>query len=159
MKKTKILLFLLVIGMMILTNLNLKSQCALSQLLLSQGYKVTNLGDKSFQSMVGVQVPIYGKSGDLVFTSPLTAGSLLTNIPDLDLLGVDIYPNPVIDLLWVKVDKGELHDLQIMDVTGKIIFKEQYSEKPVNLSHLQPGLYYLQLRSGQSQRSYKVIKI
>ena len=157
--KEKVFLFILVIGLIFITQRKGNSQCALSQLMQSQGYSFTNIGSKSFQSLTGITVPVYGKQGDIQFTSPLTETQLLTNVTDSELNTLEIYPNPVIDYLNIKSATGIVSRIRMTDVQGKVVIKEHEYSKPLDMSHLQPGLYYLHISGTGVTISHKIIKI
>ena len=70
------------------------------------------------------------------------------------------YPNPARDFIYLKgTGKNEGGSLSIMDVNGKTIQK-QVIENPaqVNVSGLKPGIYFVELISGDKRFFQKLIK-
>ena len=63
-----------------------------------------------------------------------------------------IYPNPASDHLKVKLNGQEIQQIRIIDVTGRMVFESRAgfnaSEANIPVSHLQNGVYILQLTSG-----------
>jgi hypothetical protein len=79
--------------------------------------------------------------------------------------GVDIYPNPVTEVIFVESRDFEhsLHDVAITDINGRYIFTE-VSHKDKNLSqlsvsHLTPGIYILIIKNKTQTYHLKFIKI
>jgi hypothetical protein len=71
-----------------------------------------------------------------------------------------VYPNPSSNKIFVEVSSGSQLNLQISDVTGRILY-EGLSGDPVsevNLENLSGGIYYLTVRSENAAEVIKVIK-
>lgn len=67
---------------------------------------------------------------------------------------VDVYPNPVSDVLHVNNHSQQVLNLQIVDVLGKVIKKQTLSEghhEQIDVSELPVGLYILEYSGDQSQ--------
>jgi hypothetical protein len=82
-----------------------------------------------------------------------TTGVIETILPD-----VTIYPNPSKD--WIKIDGlTELSDVQIFDITGKLILQQEYQlDEMINIANLTAGMYILKIRNSQGMSSKKIIK-
>lgn len=77
------------------------------------------------------------------------------------LQGVEIYPNPVSDLLQVNLKKQGSYTIEIFDFTGKLLkIRESKSlNNTINLSNLESGVYILMITDAQGANAYfKVIK-
>ncbi|MDH6254429.1 hypothetical protein M2347_004156 [Chryseobacterium sp. H1D6B] len=57
---------------------------------------------------------------------------------------VKIYPNPVSDFLTISTDKNFL-SYEIIDITGKILSKHQFSSKEIPINKLAAGNYFIKL--------------
>ncbi len=66
-----------------------------------------------------------------------------------------VYPNPVSDIVTVKSD-NEIA-LSLYDITGKELIPET-KESTISLSHLQQGIYFLRVTSGERSVTKKLIK-
>ena len=87
-----------------------------------------------------------------------------TVIQDASLVGISenesianqitIYPNPALDALFVTtpISINEKWNYFIMDVTGKLILEGNLVDK-IEISNLKSGLYFIQLKSKESNRS------
>lgn len=71
-----------------------------------------------------------------------------------------IYPNPVIEDLFIEIPKNVTIDkICINDITGKVVFEQNYFTESINLSYLQSGNYIIKLTSSNNIISKKFIKI
>ncbi|WP_167608429.1 T9SS type A sorting domain-containing protein [Maribellus sediminis] len=72
---------------------------------------------------------------------------------------IEVYPNPVSDRLTISGFTLPF-DLRLFDLTGGIQLQlEQVSGKQIDLSALRPGIYILELKSGQTSLVKKISKI
>jgi len=72
---------------------------------------------------------------------------------------IKLWPNPVIDLL--NVDLGlQSSTLQLYNLSGQLVFKitQQEGLQSIDLSHLQSGVYHLDISSGNQHNSYPIVK-
>jgi len=123
-----------------------------------------NLNGDAFPDMI-----VGNYSGGLGFfkgSSPPPAGfgEIIRNVA-----GITISPNPVKDVFQIKLDKtylSGLSSLRIFNLTGRIVFEEKLfseSEKSINISSLENGLYLLQILTSSSgfssqSKTFKIIK-
>jgi|AntRauTorckE5430_2_1112549.scaffolds.fasta_scaffold04166_4 hypothetical protein len=55
-----------------------------------------------------------------------------------------VYPNPTQDYLTIELDNGQIHNLRITDISGKVILKQiEIINKQIDISHLVSGIYIL----------------
>ena len=75
---------------------------------------------------------------------------------------IELYPNPVTDLLTVRNHGAESGMLRIMDMTGRMV-KEQninaQSVETVDLSTFTGGLYWVRLELGDKSASRRILKL
>ncbi|OFX86890.1 MAG: hypothetical protein A2W99_04020 [Bacteroidetes bacterium GWF2_33_16] len=86
-----------------------------------------------------------------------------TGIEYIGLEKLTTYPNPVKDVLNIEIGDGLISDhvsISIIDVTGKTVFSENYKDAglKVDVSNLNPGLYFITIKTSINSRSLKVIK-
>lgn len=67
---------------------------------------------------------------------------------------INIYPNPVKDVLFIK-DVAEVFDYKIINVTGVVIQSGTSTTKSLSVSALADGVYYLQINQQQTLRFTK----
>lgn len=88
----------------------------------------------------------------------------ITSIED-SVEGINIYPNPVVELLNVDLSADDLNRLvsiYVTDVTGRVYLSisksELKSKNELNVSDLTSGLYILRLQGISKQQTFKVLK-
>ena len=76
-------------------------------------------------------------------------------------LALKIYPNPVVDALFISHPTLQDFNIAIIDLTGKQIFTGNYKvNQPVELSALSIGTYFVNVSSTTANvtNTYKIIK-
>jgi len=81
----------------------------------------------------------------------------IVGIAELDQLNLDIYPNPVRDVLNIKVET-QIDRIEIFDISGKMINVYDKPGKRISLSDLQPGMYMLKITSVDGNFTAKKIQ-
>jgi hypothetical protein len=73
-----------------------------------------------------------------------------------------LYPNPVVDAIYLQSKDADIVTLRIFSYTGQRVKEEKIIlsyEHPIDVSQLEPGMYFIQLISDQGvstfQRFYK----
>ncbi len=81
---------------------------------------------------------------------------VVTGLDKTDALAVKVYPVPASEQITISRMSGEVSDLQILDITGKIISTINATEKEtiLNISGLQPGYYFIRV-DGRTARFIK----
>ncbi|MGB3607726.1 MAG: S8 family peptidase [Psychroserpens sp.] len=87
--------------------------------------------------------------------------NMALSVPEDTLLIANVYPNPVRNTLMVQIpeNSGQAH-MQVYDILGQIILKQTLTstENTVDFSKMTSGLYIIILQSGQTQKTFKLIK-
>jgi len=91
----------------------------------------------------------------------INVGSL--SMDDIQISGVEIYPNPAND--WVKVKNPKGHNLtqiSLYDIIGNLVFtiklNETKSEQQINLSQLNAGIYLVVVKTFDEQFIQQILK-
>lgn len=85
--------------------------------------------------------------------------------PASDLFTAMVYPNPVSEVLHISLNanQGLNTDIRIINTLGQGVFYEPGIEPgpgsviTMNISSLQPGVYYVQIRSGEEQCVKRIV--
>jgi len=87
-------------------------------------------------------------------------GATSTNIQDGVNTDLDIYPNPVTDILIVNTHVGYAKKISIVDITGKTLIERESSGDKVllDLSMLQNGIYFIKVAMKEKTIILKFIK-
>ena len=102
--------------------------------------------------------------GDFTFLSPTfeqtNDGANL--IPLDDALVFNLYPNPVLDVLYFEIESQSNSTIQIIDVLGRVVYKSNLSAGIINgelcVSDLNAGLYVVSVMSNKTVMSKKMVK-
>ena len=102
--------------------------------------------------------------GDFTFLSPTfeqtNDGANL--IPLDDALVFNLYPNPVLDVLYFEIESQSNSTIQIIDVLGRVVFKSDLSAGIItgelSVSDLNAGIYVVSVRSNDTVMSKKMVK-
>ena len=83
------------------------------------------------------------------------------DVEDLNLVEFKVYPNPVDDVLYVKMDNGmEIMNIVLYDLQGRIIYSQNSSNSmTLNVKHIPAGVYMLRVTDKNKQDYWqKIIK-
>jgi len=71
-----------------------------------------------------------------------------------------VYPNPSSGEFYIELNNGSIKQLELMDMTGKVILKQESSKDliNINLENYSNGIYYLKIQSNNSVQTMKLIK-
>ncbi len=99
-----------------------------------------------------------------VDTTCTTIEILATNINKLNSTVFQVYPNPVKDILNIKIDQlSKSIDIEIFDVNGRIVFKNVKFNPSNNISipldGLKNGFYILKLNTSDYNQSIHFVKV
>lgn len=88
--------------------------------------------------------------------------SIFTGVDEVSLenIGIKIYPNPVSDKLKIEFIKNEvpIENISILNALGATLLESKELKKEMDVSFLEPGLYFLKIESGLKQKTIKFIK-
>lgn len=96
----------------------------------------------------------------------ITISNQTSSVNDIEMqIGLQIYPNPVSDILNIKIEKNHPEiNVMIIDILGKVAWKSTYTANELNVtqsiptSTLPSGIYIIQLEGDGIQYSKKFIK-
>ncbi|MBT8394613.1 MAG: T9SS type A sorting domain-containing protein [Flavobacteriaceae bacterium] len=137
-------------------------------LICGEGYLSQNSGTEIFglgSNVIADYVKVTWLSGSVDILYNVNANQVLNiiegssplSIEDKILEEVNIYPNPVANIL--NIESHELLDIELYDVLGrKQNLKYLDSSKRIDVSFLMNGLYFLQLKKDKEKAIYKIIK-
>ncbi len=121
-------------------------------------------------SYVSPSGAIYTSPGNYVDTIQNAAGcdSIIsihltlehTGLNELENHPVSIYPNPTSGLLTLKgLDKLQgIRELQILSVTGTIVFEQNEPATTINASELEEGIYMIQIKHDRGIETIRFLK-
>jgi surface protein len=81
----------------------------------------------------------------------------MVSVNDENKINVSVYPNPTSNILNINGNDNELKAI-VFDVFGKEVSIHYITDK-IDISHLEPGVYFIKLSEGKKVTSHKIIKI
>ena len=102
---------------------------------------------------------VYLSSAD---TNVLTALSevTITTVEDLNALGIQVFPNPIRDILQIQSD-GNIRAVEILSIHGKSILVEDNisTHWSKSLDHLVAGDYIIVIRTNEATFGLPLVKL
>ena len=103
------------------------------------------------------QNSIFLMKKDENYYSPLYSEELDLSIDQLSLSKFSIYPNPVLNNIYISSNKN-IKSVFIYDINGKEVLSMRTINNTVNLEKIKPGIYFLKTNINSAQ-SLKFIKL
>lgn len=151
-----------VVALMISANPELAGQVELIEDILEQT-AVPLFAEDDCGDFAGSAHPntFYG-FGRIDALAAVTEAMMTTNTEEmLDEAMIDVFPNPVDDLLNIRMNQfGEATSLQILDASGRLVLQENLNDalNTIDLSKLSAGVYFYNLRNNLTNISGKIVK-
>jgi len=91
---------------------------------------------------------------DVIFSEDCTLG-----VSDISLADINIYPNPVNDVLYIENNEHiKIDKITVSDILGKVILIEKNSFNQINLSELKSGILLMKIETENGIITKKLIK-
>ncbi len=73
---------------------------------------------------------------------------------------LQVFPNPVKDVLFITNKDGNAFDISILNATGEVVLIQHFTEahNQINIESFPKGLYFIQMKSGSGVNVQKVVK-
>ncbi len=91
--------------------------------------------------------------GDIIITN-----SNGTGIAEVENASVRIYPNPVKDFLQIENDKSKINQIEVLDLSGKIIYQFNNLTDHIDVSTLSQGIYFVKVETEKGIVTKKFVK-
>lgn len=81
-------------------------------------------------------------------------------LSDNDFSGVSVYPNPVNNVLKISQLNDVLESVELVTTTGRIVYSSEVTTSihEINVTDISSGVYFVNVRSANSAKTFKVIK-
>ncbi len=92
------------------------------------------------------------------YSNEVGVATVLTNLTDLrNDLDVEVFPNPVKDVLNLKTDEGHQFTFQLYDYAGKLIKEDVWKNfYQIDMTQLSKGIYLLKVSNGITSGAIKI---
>lgn len=79
-------------------------------------------------------------------------------VSELQKDNVKIYPNPASDFIYIKLNsKSKIEDIEVYDLSGKLVVKTKLNSEKIDLKNLPPGTYMIVFKNSDI-KPIKIIK-
>lgn len=96
------------------------------------------------------------RNGSFEYPEMVVCDQLSSNY-DLEIDGVDMYPNPVTDLLYLSSEEMIVSELRVFDTKASVVLSKanlNVSTFDLDVSDLTPGLYYIELQFDRREKKF-----
>jgi hypothetical protein len=96
---------------------------------------------------------------ELIVIDDLFQGEIATGTEDLLTRPLEVYPNPVSDILYINIEEGiGDYRVDVLDMTGQQMMRFK-NENSIDMSSLAPGAYMLRVSSDKGIHAKRIIKL
>ncbi|MDR0969140.1 MAG: T9SS type A sorting domain-containing protein [Lentimicrobiaceae bacterium] len=81
-----------------------------------------------------------------------------TGISEIENTNVEIYPNPVKDVLKIENNELQINKIEILNLLGKTIYQFDHPSNQINSSALSQGIYFVKLETNKGIVIKKFVK-
>jgi len=114
-------------------------------------------GGATVRNSVNHKTGATGGNGKIIFAYELTSTGIFTKSPGLNNV-INVYPNPATDKLYLNTNGQSINKIQLLDLTGKIVYSSSISTKSIDLTALTNGVYFIKAYAAEGVFSAKVMK-
>ncbi|MBL4662263.1 MAG: T9SS type A sorting domain-containing protein [Flavobacteriaceae bacterium] len=94
----------------------------------------------------------------IIENNPIITDDCNLGIEDAAIGSINIYPNPVTDILTIDVSNSSITALYVYDSLGKLVLQKGRGFYQLDVSSLPTGLFFLQLETDRGVFTHKIIK-
>ena len=86
--------------------------------------------------------------------------SIQTGVNNIENSGVNVYPNPIRNDLNIEFTDKSSRTIKVYDLLGNVLIEKILNSKNeiIDMSMLEDGIYIINIKTGESIVSYKMIK-
>jgi PKD repeat protein len=83
---------------------------------------------------------------------------MFSNIEILTQLGINAYPNPAQDMVYIENKENKPMDISIHSLTGETVLVTTITNDYIDISAINTGIYLLRVRIGEQEASLRLLK-
>ena len=83
---------------------------------------------------------------------------MFSNIEILTQLGINAYPNPAQDMVYIENKENKPMDISIHSLTGETVLVTTITNDYIDISAINAGIYLLRVRIGEQEASLRLLK-
>ena len=83
---------------------------------------------------------------------------VFSSVADLIALGLEVYPNPTTDVVYINNEGNRPMQLTVISLSGEVVLQAVNATKSLDVSKLSAGVYILKVRIGNEEASVRLLK-
>ena len=91
-------------------------------------------------------------------SSQAIALPVFSSVADLIALGLEVYPNPTTDVVYINNEGNRPMQLTVISLSGEVVLQAANATKSLDVSKLSAGVYILKVRIGNEEASVRLLK-
>ena len=89
--------------------------------------------------------------------SPFTESCAAAGVEDFSANSIKMYPNPANGVVGFSTATNEALEVSVYDLLGKLVIPVQTIQSQLNISSLNPGMYFVNMRQGTNASTQKLL--
>lgn len=119
----------------------------------SSGLATTTLTNPTTVPNTSATIEVLAQDGWTNSTYTINYVSWAVYVNTLNKAGVNIYPNPAKDEIFIESEFNDLESIDILSLTGKRIYQNQHANNHrINTAAFSPGMYFIIIEKKDGQR-------
>src|SRR5690606_33174909 len=101
-----------------------------------------------------------GRTELIDFVQGIVDAEIPTAINKMELLETNLFPNPVHDVLTIKIQNRKENKaiLNLSDMSGRLVLSKEFrNNTPIDVSHLRDGVYFYKITSNKKTSIGKLV--
>jgi len=96
------------------------------------------------------------QSGSIAKNGQITTGS-----KELSMAEILVYPNPAKDVITIETDGKERYAIELLTQSGSVVYQStiEGNKHRINLSNLSNGVYFVTVKTDNSYRTQRIMKL
>jgi len=141
------------------------SETGISYHLMKEGEVVATLEGTGTELDFGIQgtgdYTVWAENPETDCSVMMTGSAIVRLVVSVDVIDgqkIEVFPNPVKDFVYISVPVAS--DLRIISSTGQILIQiPNFTSSQINLEHLDPGLYFVEVKTKRQPTMKKILKL
>ena len=121
-------------------------------------YSGSNLNPELRYTKAVINIPLLNITNQTAIQIEDFATILLSTNNNILTDNISIYPNPVNDILNIKLKDNQKISFVITDINGREIISKTSNDNNINVSNLKKGIYFVKITNDNSSITKKIIK-
>ncbi|EDP71747.1 transmembrane protein, putative [Flavobacteriales bacterium ALC-1] len=96
--------------------------------------------------------------GEMNNDDTIVPEDIISQINNVDLDGIKLYPNPASDVVYLKGDASKLTRIEVFNINGQRVLVQKHALDKIDISSLESSVYIVKLYTANSSKNIRLIK-